>query len=103
MKTASIAQMLCTMLYYRRFFPYYVYNVLVELDAEGAGCVYSYDPVGSYEREAYRAGGTSSAVLQAILDSLAGGKNRGRVAQKFKQSIFNDNPTDFALGYDETK
>jgi len=78
LKTGSIAQMLSTMLYHRRFFPFYVYNVLVGLDAEGAGCVYSYDPVGSYEREAYRAGGTSSAILQPILDSLAGGKNRGR-------------------------
>ena len=35
----------------------------------GKGCVYSFDPVGSYERETYRAGGSASALLQPLLDN----------------------------------
>lgn len=35
----------------------------------GKGCIYSFDPVGSYEREEYRAGGSASAMLQPLLDN----------------------------------
>ena len=35
----------------------------------GKGCVYSFDPVGSYERETYRAGGSSASMLQPLLDN----------------------------------
>jgi 20S proteasome subunit beta 6 len=95
--------MLMSILYGRRFFPYYVYNILVGLDEEGIpdqadlitqamlmlmlfncqiftrfcrwflsftgkGCVYSYDPVGSYEREFCRAAGSGASLLQPLLD-----------------------------------
>ena len=35
----------------------------------GKGAVYSFDPVGSYERETYRAGGSAGAILQPLLDN----------------------------------
>ncbi len=128
-----MAAMLSTMLYNRRFFPYYVYNIVGGLDEQGGftyttllhiqfnflidlseelylfnlfdksinsswvffilglwegclcssvmcinddcvtgrGAVYSYDPVGSYEREEYRAGGSAGAILQPLLDNQA--------------------------------
>ena len=31
--------------------------------------MFSFDPVGSYERETYRAGGSASALLQPLLDN----------------------------------
>jgi len=49
---------------------------LTGINSEGEGCIYSYDPVGSYERETYRAGGSSSALLQPLLDSQLGMKNQ---------------------------
>jgi 20S proteasome subunit beta 6 len=81
MSTSAIAAMLSTMLYYRRFFPYYVYNIVVGLDDEGTGCLYSYDPVGSYERNEYHAAGSAAAILQPLLDNQVGYKNQEGVAQ----------------------
>jgi len=76
MSTKSVAAMLSTILYYKRFFPYYTHNVVAGLDEEGKGAIYSFDPVGSYEREGYRAKGSASAMLQPLLDNQIGGKNQ---------------------------
>ncbi|KAK3087077.1 hypothetical protein FSP39_001338 [Pinctada imbricata] len=81
MSTPAIAAMLSTMLYYRRFFPYYVYNIVAGIDDQGKGCVFSFDPVGSYERESYRAGGSASAMLQPLLDNQIGFKNQENVTK----------------------
>lgn len=81
MSTVAVAAMLSTMLYSRRFFPYYVYNIVAGLDEEGKGCVFSFDPVGSYERETYRAGGSASAMLQPLLDNQIGFKNQQGVTK----------------------
>ena len=78
--TSAVAQLLSTMLYYRRFFPYYVNTIVAGINNEGEGAIYSYDPVGSYEREVYRAGGSSAALLQPLLDSQVGMKNQGSFA-----------------------
>jgi len=75
MSVGATAQMLATMLYAKRFFPYYVSNILAGLDDEGKGVVYSYDPVGHVEKHTYRAGGTSVALLQPLLDNQVGKMN----------------------------
>lgn len=69
MPTPAVAQMLSTMLYYKRFFPYYVSNILGGLDEKGNGCVYSYDPIGHCEVTKYRASGSAGALLQPLLDN----------------------------------
>merc|ERR1712137_65728 len=74
--TPSVAAMLSTMLYGKRFFPYYTNNILGGIDADGKGCIFSFDPVGSYEREVFRAGGTASSLLQPLLDNQIGLKNQ---------------------------
>lgn len=79
MTTTACAQMLSTMLYHKRFFPYYISNVLVGLDNEGKGCVYSYDPIGHCEKATYRAGGSAGALLQPLLDNQIGLKNMENV------------------------
>lgn len=81
MSSGAIAALLSTMLYYRRFFPYYVYNIIGGLDENGKGCVYSFDPIGSYERETYRAGGSGGNILQPLLDNQIGFKNQTGVEQ----------------------
>ena len=42
MTTPAVAQMMSTMLYNKRFFPYYISNILGGLDSEGKGCLYRY-------------------------------------------------------------
>ena len=69
MSIASIAQASAIQLYSRRFFPYYTFNILGGLDENGHGAVYSYDPVGSFERESFRAGGSAAALIQPFLDN----------------------------------
>lgn len=72
----SVAQLVSTMLYSKRFFPYYISNVVAGLDENGAGAIYSYDPVGSFDRISCIAGGSSSALIQPFLDSQIGQKNQ---------------------------
>ncbi|XP_043784065.1 proteasome subunit beta type-1 [Apis laboriosa] len=79
MPTPAVAQILSTMLYYKRFFPYYVSNILGGLDENGKGCVYSYDPIGHCEITKYRAGGSAGALLQPLLDNQIGYKNQESV------------------------
>ncbi|CAH2251086.1 proteasome subunit beta type-1 [Pelobates cultripes] len=81
MTSGAIAAMLSTILYSRRFFPYYVYNIIGGLDEDGKGAVYSFDPVGSYQRDTYKAGGSASAMLQPLLDNQIGYKNMQNVEQ----------------------
>jgi len=37
---------------------------------DGTGAVYSFDPVGSYERESCRAAGAASSLVQPFLDNM---------------------------------
>ena len=76
MSTQSIAQLTMTILYGHRFFPYYTFTLIGGLDEAGKGAVYSFDPVGSFEREVFRAGGSASALIQPFLDAQIGRKNQ---------------------------
>jgi hypothetical protein len=85
MPLRAIARLIQTLLYGRRFFPYYVYNILGGIEEDGSsntspslplsptrsgtGAVYSFDPVGSYEREACRAAGAAQSLVQPFLDN----------------------------------
>nr|CDS20308.1 proteasome prosome macropain subunit beta [Echinococcus granulosus] len=69
----ALANLVSVCLYSRRFFPFYVSAILAGIDEDGRGAIFSFDPVGSYEREVYRACGTGGAILQPFMDSQIGG------------------------------
>jgi len=76
MSVAACAQRLSHILYNKRFFPYYVHAILGGLDENGVGALYSYDPVGSYERESCRAAGAASSLITPFLDNQVNYKNQ---------------------------
>lgn len=69
MSSPALAQMLSVILYGKRFFPYYVWNTLGGLDENGMGAVFSYDPVGNYEKHLYNCSGSAGHLIQPFLDS----------------------------------
>lgn len=73
---SACAQRLSHILYNKRFFPYYVTAILAGLDEEGKGALYSYDPVGSYEREQCRAAGAAASLIMPFLDNQVNLKNQ---------------------------
>lgn len=72
----SAARNIQHLLYGKRFFPYYVHTIIAGLDEDGKGAVYSFDPVGSYEREQCRAGGAAASLIMPFLDNQVNFKNQ---------------------------
>jgi len=95
MSTTAVAQLLSTTLYYRRFFPYYVSNILAGLDEDGKGVVYHYDPVGHMEKVSFSAAGASVSLIQPFLDNQVGALNmKGvdppKMTREFARQLIHD-------------
>ena len=68
--TKSVAQLLSTTLYGKRFFPYYTFNIIAGLDEEGNGITYGYDAIGSFEPSRYMVQGSAKEMMVPILDDI---------------------------------
>merc|ERR1712018_514884 len=61
--------MMHTILYSRRFFPYYCFVLVGGLDKDGVGALYGYDAIGSYERILSGAQGSGNTLVMSFLDN----------------------------------
>merc|ERR1711871_373539 len=82
MSTEAIAHMLSTILYSRRFFPLYTFNIIGGMDSNGKGALFTYDAIGSYERSPSSALGSASAHVAPMLDCEADYKHQSDAATK---------------------
>jgi len=82
----AIAQMLSEILYHKRFFPYYTFNVLAGVDDDGVGGCYHYDAIGSFERVEYTTSGSGSALTHAVLDNVISEDNKVPAAKRDKNT-----------------
>ena len=53
-----------------------MHTIVAGLDENGKGAVYSFDPVGSYEREQCRAAGAAASLMMPFLDNQVNFKNQ---------------------------
>lgn len=74
----AVAQQVSTMLYYKRFFPYYTFNIVAGVDDDGLFKLASYDAVGSFSVQMNSAAvlGSGSAMIQPLLDDQVDFKNQ---------------------------
>merc|ERR1712146_304697 len=82
----AIAQMLSTVLYYKRFFPYYTFNILAGVDDNGKGAVFHYDAIGSFERVPYTTSGSGSSLVMSVLDNKMMATNKTTVPYKLNKA-----------------
>lgn len=66
----NISQLLSTLLYYKRFFPYYAFNILAGVNSKGELKLYGYDAIGSFDCLEYASQGSGKEIVMPILDSL---------------------------------
>nr|ACO11916.1 Proteasome subunit beta type-1-A [Lepeophtheirus salmonis] len=84
MLVSELAHFLMNVLYSKRFFPFYGFIVLGGIE-NGECAMYSYDPVGSYQKDTARCYGTGMKIVQPILDSKIYRKNNLKKEEEFKE------------------
>ena len=75
MSSSAIASMLSRLLYERRFFPYYTFNIVVGFNEQGEALLWNYDAVGNYERRSHSASGNANDLIEPLLDNQLDGYN----------------------------
>jgi 20S proteasome subunit beta 6 len=84
MSLHAISQMLSRTLYYRRFFPYYTFNLLAGVSPKGEGFVYSYDAIGSFEAEKHTVTGSGADLAMPLLDNIMKKQHQSKADKNIK-------------------
>lgn len=68
LSSTAISNLLSRMLYEKRFFPFYTFNLVVGFDDKGKPKIWGYDAVGSYKDETFGAVGSALLFMVPYLD-----------------------------------
>ncbi|XP_067662315.1 proteasome subunit beta type-1-like [Haliotis asinina] len=67
MSCLGTAGLIKALLYNRRIYTYFKCNILAGVDPHDGGCLYVFDQLGGFKREAFAAGGSSSLNMYRLL------------------------------------
>mmetsp|Transcript_34014 Transcript_34014/g.79652 ORF Transcript_34014/g.79652 Transcript_34014/m.79652 type:complete len:206 (-) Transcript_34014:1414-2031(-) len=67
---SSCAFYLSYILYSKRFFPYYSFNLLAGLEKNREGSIFCFDAIGSFEKTSISCVGNGQSQIQPILDGI---------------------------------
>ena len=70
LSSPSIANMVSRILYEKRFFPFYTFNVVVGFERNGEPKVWGYDAVGSYGEQTFGCAGSAQLFMIPYLDQM---------------------------------
>ena len=66
----EIANLISRTLYSRRFMPYYSFNIVAGLKADGTGICYNYDAIGSYDSVVCSSQGSGQYLAAPLIDTM---------------------------------
>lgn len=69
LSSTAIASLVSRMLYEKRFFPCYAFNLVVGFNDEDKPVIWKYDAIGSYGEVTYGVAGSSKFFLLPLLDN----------------------------------
>ena len=69
LSSTATASLVSRMLYEKRFFPCYAFNLVGGFDDDGKAVIWNYDAVGSYGKVTYGVNGSSKSFLLPFLDN----------------------------------
>ena len=72
LSSPSIANMVSRVLYEKRFFPFYTFNLVAGFDRERKPRIWGYDAVGSYGEQSMGSMGSAQMFMIPYLDQMVG-------------------------------
>jgi 20S proteasome subunit beta 6 len=67
---------LSSILYSKRFFPFFTFNIISGLEKNNEACIYNFDALGSFEKTFFTCIGNGQTIIQPTLDGIFQIKNK---------------------------
>jgi 20S proteasome subunit beta 6 len=77
---------LSSILYSRRFFPFFTFNIISGLEKNNEASIFNFDALGSFEKGFFNCIGNGQSLIQPILDGLF--RKKKNSLEKFSENLF---------------
>jgi 20S proteasome subunit beta 6 len=75
---SNCAFYLSSILYSKRFFPFFTFNLISGLEKNNQSCIFNFDALGSFEKTFFNCIGNGQTLIQPILDGIFQKKNNNQ-------------------------